>query len=101
MIDWLEKWYNSKCNGEWEHQHVLKIESLDNPGWNVEIDFNGTGIKVENVQWKLHEISENDWIGYSVMNNVFSSSGDPLKLNLMLEIFRKIINNEEFDNDFF
>ena len=34
----LQNWYISNCNGEWEHQHGINIESRDNPGWWVKID---------------------------------------------------------------
>jgi hypothetical protein len=33
----LQDWYAAHCNGEWEHQHGVVIESLDNPGWWVKI----------------------------------------------------------------
>ena len=38
MINWLENWYSSQCDGSWEHFYGIKIETLDNPGWAVEID---------------------------------------------------------------
>ncbi len=34
----IQKWYSSQCNGDWEHSYGVKIQSLDNPGWLVEID---------------------------------------------------------------
>jgi hypothetical protein len=39
---WLAEWYIKNCNGDWEHQYGVKIETLDNPGWHVEIDLIGT-----------------------------------------------------------
>jgi Immunity protein 53 len=41
-ISWLEDWYETQCDGDWEHQHGLKIDTLDNPGWQVQIDLDGT-----------------------------------------------------------
>ena len=37
----LSKWYESNCNDDWEHGYGVKIETLDNPGWVVEIDLFG------------------------------------------------------------
>ncbi len=37
-IERLVRWYAERCDGEWEHHHGVKVESLDNPGWRLEID---------------------------------------------------------------
>jgi len=34
----IQNWYVSKCDGEWEHQYGLTLETVDNPGWRIEID---------------------------------------------------------------
>lgn len=34
----IEKWFDSRCNGVWEHSKGISIASTDNPGWLVEID---------------------------------------------------------------
>ena len=38
----LSDWYESNCNDDWEHGYGVKIETLDNPGWLVQIDLFGT-----------------------------------------------------------
>ena len=35
---WLQAWYVSQCDGDWEHQNGISISTLDNPGWEVPID---------------------------------------------------------------
>ena len=37
-LDFLQQWYAEQCNGDWEHEFGIKIETLDNPGWSLEID---------------------------------------------------------------
>ena len=37
-ITLIETFYSSKCDGKWEHQLGVKIESTDNPGWLVSIN---------------------------------------------------------------
>jgi hypothetical protein len=43
----LQRWYESQCNGEWEHPHGISITSCDNPGWWVGIDLAGTPREAE------------------------------------------------------
>ncbi len=38
----IQKWYESCCDGEWEHEFGVRISTLDNPGWAVEINVEGT-----------------------------------------------------------
>lgn len=41
-IDRIQSWFAERCNGEWEHEFGITIETLDNPGWRVRIDLAGT-----------------------------------------------------------
>ena len=38
----LQQWYASQCNGDWEHQFGVRVDTLDNSGWPVRIDLVGT-----------------------------------------------------------
>jgi hypothetical protein len=40
----LRAWYSARCDGNWEHEHGVKIDTLDNPGWSVVIDLEGTDL---------------------------------------------------------
>jgi len=42
VLDWFQSWYAARCDGDWEHCRGVKISTLDNPGWWVEIDLNET-----------------------------------------------------------
>ena len=41
-LSWLQQWYSAHCDGEWEHGFGVTIATLDNPGWSVTIDVEGT-----------------------------------------------------------
>ena len=98
MINWLQTWFLKQCDGNWEHEQVIKIESLDNPGWSVEIDFNNTLINVEeDISYKLFERDENNWIGYEIKNNIFCGIGDPSKLYTILELFKDLATHNKID----
>jgi len=37
LLEQVEDWYSSQCNGDWEHQYGISIDTLDNPGWSRSI----------------------------------------------------------------
>jgi len=41
----LQTWYAAQCDGNWEHQEGIRIETLDNPGWRVTINLTGTALE--------------------------------------------------------
>lgn len=58
MIQWLQNWYSSNCDGDWEHDYGITIETIDNPGWNIKIDVVAVDVTLANKEWKLFELSE-------------------------------------------
>ena len=93
IINWLEKWYQSNCDTEWEHAYGIKINTLDNPGWIVEIDLADTPLKdkvFENI--KIDNGNE-DWIICCVNNDVYTGSGDTAKLEEILNMFKEWVES--------
>lgn len=88
LIIWLQNWFQSNCNGDWEHGCTIKIANLDNPGWYVYIDLEGTDM--ENIIFQTVDIekSETDWIFCQVECLQFKGTCGSLNLLEMLEIFR-------------
>ncbi len=83
----LQKWYQSQCDGIWEHSHGLTIGTLDNPGWSVEIDLADTELAnrpFNDVQRLAHET---DWIHCRVRDQKFEGHSGPFKLDEILQIF--------------
>ncbi|WP_081062456.1 Imm53 family immunity protein [Burkholderia cepacia] len=35
----LQRWYESRCDGVWEHAHGIEVVTLDNPGWKVKLEW--------------------------------------------------------------
>ena len=83
----LESWYVSNCDGDWEHQRGLKIGTLDNPGWAVEIDLAGTELEDERFSELRRENNENDWYRCWVEGNVFFARGAGRNLRELLTVF--------------
>ena len=86
----LQQWYARQCDGDWEHQHGVRIGTLDNPGWRVTIDLAGTELEgrcFEPIERGLEHDSSTDWHSLSVKDGKFEGAGDPTKLRFMLQTF--------------
>ncbi len=85
----LQRWYESQCNEDWEHQYGVKIDTLDNPGWSVIIDLDDTDLEGKPFQTVEDLEPERDWIKCWVEDTKFNGVGGPLKLEEILQTFLK------------
>jgi hypothetical protein len=93
MLASLQQWYQKHCNGEWEHQYGVHIETLDNPGWLVKIDLTGTNLAAlsftsieENV---ISSWPQSDrWMNCFVRDSVWHGAGDETRLEHILSVFQ-------------
>jgi hypothetical protein len=87
-LTWLQEWYLSQCNGDWEHQYGIHIGTLDNPGWSLDVDLVGT----EHEHFAFSEVrferSEIDWVFCEVKNGKFRAACGPVNLFEAIELFR-------------
>ncbi len=93
-LEWLEHWYSSRCDGDWEHQYGVEITTIDNPGWSVTIDLVYTDWQDLEIKYQDFETSKNDWYGYRVENGKFEGFGDPKKLTIIVDAFKQIIEGK-------
>lgn len=96
-LTWLMGWYLAECNGDWEHSYGVKIDTLDNPGWNLKIDLRETHLqgkpfkKVEHgeIASDLEEWRRLDsWWVADVKGDCFDAACGPLDLPAVIQIFR-------------
>lgn len=92
-LTWIQDWFKEQCDGYWEHSYSIKIETLDNPGWSITINLEGTSLENTEIEYQLFEKAEDDWYGFKSKNNLFEAVGDPNKLQILLEKFREIATN--------
>ena len=85
-LTWLQAWYASQCDGDWEHGFGISIDTLDNPGWSIRIDL-PTGSARTHVGSELHR-SEHDWITVRVVGHRFEAHCGPLNLGEAIHEFR-------------
>lgn len=99
-LDWLQYWFFANCSGCWEHREGLKIVTLDNPGWVVEISLTDT--EVEDKYFAPVDIcrSEDEWIYAKVelskdgKNDTFRLFCGPQNLSEAVGIFRSWVGED-------
>ena len=90
ILDWLQDWFLAQCDGEWEHEHQIKIYTADNPGWIIEIDLSFTSMEDLVFEMDTIENGETDWYAFRIQNKKFIAAGDPGKLLFLLEKFKSM-----------
>ena len=88
IFDWLADWYKSCCNGDWEHSYGIEINTLDNPGWSVQINLENTTLEGKAFNKIKIDTSDKDWIFCYVENNRFKGASDLYKLKEIIKIFK-------------
>jgi hypothetical protein len=83
----LQNWYEQHCNGDWEHQYGVRIETLDNPGWEVSIDLADTSLLTCAFEEISIEREENDWVRCRVREGRYEGFGGPRNLEELVRVF--------------
>jgi hypothetical protein len=83
----LEQWYANQCNGDWERSHGIRIDSLDNPGWQAHISLRDTKKQDAELQKVRLDRDRDNWIHYWVENYEFHIACGPTNLSEAIEIF--------------
>lgn len=85
----LQDWYARECDGDWEHTYGVKIQTLDNPGWMVDIDLADTdlaAVPFESIN-RGDSDEDRDWVACRVEKEVFRAAGGASNLTEILEVF--------------
>ena len=88
----LQQWYLEQCNGDWEHEFGVDIETLDNPGWSLSIDLIDTALENKSFTEVSESASEADWICCKVEKRRFKGRCGPKNLERMISIFLQWAN---------
>lgn len=88
VLDWLQIWYAAQCDGDWEHGRGLRVETLDNPGWLVEINLEKTDLADREYPRQQIDRSEHDWVHAWTAGQTFHLACGPRNLTEALALFR-------------
>ena len=97
VFTWIQAWYATQANGEWEHEYGIEISTLDNPGWQVSIDLPGTLLGDRPYEPKEVHRGEHDWIVTKVEGGKFVGACGPTGLGEVLYRFRLWVEGAEED----
>ncbi|PJK07714.1 rhodanese-related sulfurtransferase [Lysobacteraceae bacterium NML95-0200] len=87
FIKELQDWYIEQCNDDWEHSYGVRIDTLDNPGWDISIDLNDT--RWSDIEISLNRFDDSDlnWYQYQVAGGKYLACGGPFLLEKLIQIF--------------
>lgn len=88
VLGWLQEWYVQQCDGDWEHAWGVKIATLDNPGWTVEIDLEETDLEGRAYTPQDASRSPHDWVRTWIAEKTFHAACGPGNLVEALSLFR-------------
>jgi hypothetical protein len=80
LLGALGAWYAEQCDGDWEHEFGVKIETLDNPGWLIQVDLPGTGKDGATLAPALDEGVDGSWLHRSADGRVLRVACGPTDL---------------------
>jgi hypothetical protein len=92
-IGWLQGWYFENCDGDWEHDERISIQTLDNPGWKLEVNLEGTqqeDLKTDFFERQSQE-NEDDWVHFKIEEGYFRGHCGPLNLTELIGYFRELV----------
>lgn len=95
----LQLWRLSQCNGDWEHTYGIRINTLDNPGWEVAVDVKDTdlyGVPFNVVDVQREE--DDDWLYCKVEKGTFVAACGPLNLEEAIDAFLSWAGENDKDN---
>jgi hypothetical protein len=90
-LEFLAAWYSDQCDGEWEHEFGVRLDTLDNPGWYLRVDLIGTAAERRFVERRRFDFGAGGWVIVGSDGRTFEASSDPSSLNFALEEFRRFI----------
>ncbi len=92
-IQELQRWYRNQCNELWEHRNGVRIDTLDNPGWSLVVDLEGTDLQDVSFRELKRGVDASsnpeheDWIVCKVEGRKFVAHGGPYRLEEMISTF--------------
>jgi hypothetical protein len=106
LLGWLERWYHRNCDDDLlEQDHRVTIQTIDNPGWLVEIklpDVSPDATDAERILAVVGDppsetngnIGGTIWMKCIIDSGKFVGAGDPTQLRMILTQFKSFVEAE-------
>jgi hypothetical protein len=95
VLDFLTAWFAQQCDGDWEHDLGIRIETLDNPGWALDIRIGDTELEGVSAEWHKNEASEDTWLYWRSTGDMFEARCGPKDLARALAAFQMFASSAE------
>ena len=86
-IDFLQIWYQNQCDGDWEHEFGIEINTVNLQDWKVEIDLIYTELESKPFDPINKKTDEKNWVHCEIKKNKFLGYGGPQNLSTIIKIF--------------
>lgn len=87
MLEELQEWYLAQCDGNWEHQYGVVVDTLENPGWRLRVDLTGTELESKSFVPIKDTDPKAAWIHRWVEERVFEARCGPRMLTAAIRPF--------------
>ncbi|WP_308403849.1 Imm53 family immunity protein [Streptomyces sudanensis] len=90
---YIQSWYASNCDGEWEHEFGIRMVTTDNPGWHIRIDVAETDLEGVVLPRERRDLPGGGWMIAWSDGEVFQAACDPGSLGHVDALFEKAAEN--------
>jgi Immunity protein 53 len=88
-LEFLMTWFQSCCDGDWEHDLGIRLATLDNPGWSLDVRIADTYLDGIVAESRFVETSEQVWLQWRSTGTTFEANCGPGDLRRALRAFRE------------
>jgi hypothetical protein len=92
-LQYLVDWYAAQCDGDWEHEFGVRLATLDNPGWDLQVDLVETDCEGHNLARSRRDLGEGRWITTASDGVVFDAGCDPSSLDVVVLAFKAFVES--------
>jgi Immunity protein 53 len=91
----LQAWFAAHCDGNWEQEYGVTIETVEEPGWELRVDLVGTRLEGTVLGRQAVARAAEDWCEMWCDGYTFYAVGGPHDLD---ELLRSFVSFAELDS---